>query len=597
MCGIAGEIFFRSGQAVQGRVWSMVSALKHRGPDELSIASTPNGQVGCARLRIVGGDFGRQPFHSVDGAVTVVCNGEIYNSHDLAMMLGRSHSPESDCSVIPELYRQYGDKFLERIRGQFALAVVDWTEQTLILARDRFGKVPLFYKVTDESILFASEVKAILAVSDEKAQLDPVSLVETAVHYGPATDRTCFRSVQAVPPGASLSVDLRKGQYTLRSYWQLGQPAAFNRYPSGTSTAAEFRAKLRMAVERRLQGDGPVGVYVSGGIDSSSIAALLTSIRSSDVTAFSVAFPGTSVDESEYVRDLTAYLNLPLISQTCSGSSAARDLAKTVWHSEVPLTRSAPIPLFQLSASVAKHGFKVVLSGEGADELLRGYPVFEKGMSTVESRASGVQAFLSLLSAAAREEVLDRGIPCVVVRDDEARYALAGYQVTEIETKLMRYLLAAQGDRVSMAHGVEQRYPFLDEEIYDWLIDNGDQNKVGKTLLRHACAADLPSALLHRKKQGYVAPDGDLLRSPIGTILMERLTSEASVEDLGYFSYPHVLAAKTMFSGQPPMCSEFVGVDPIPLLLWVMTTHILHHQHVAPYHPFEISELAYRDMT
>jgi asparagine synthase (glutamine-hydrolysing) len=572
MCGIAGILNLTEGAVPEERLLrSMLGMIRHRGPDQFGIYLGASVALGNARLSIIDLEGGQQPISNEDGTIWVVFNGEIFNYVELkAELEGRGHrfSTHCDTEVIAHAYEEYGAGCLERFNGQFAVAIWNERERSLLLGRDRLGVRPLFYCEKNGRLIFGSEIKAILACPEVERELDPIALDQVFTYWSPQSPRTCFKGIQELPPAHYMVA--RDGAFKIRRYWDLTstfdvERSTFDVRPDRSidDYAAEFRDLLTDAVRIRLRADVPVGAYLSGGLDSSTIAAVVRNLGVSHLDTFSIAFNDPQFDESEHQRRMARFLGTDHQVVQATHADIGRVFPDVVWHTEAPLLRTAPAPMFLLSKLVHERNYKVVLTGEGADEFLGGYDIFKETMvrrfwaRSPESRwrasllrrlypdvgglasASGayLKAFFGqgltetdrsdyshmirwrntrraarffskeLLAAIERDRTMSGGKPW---SPGHRLTGLQQAQVNEITTFLSPYLLSSQGDRVAMAHAVEGRFPFLDVRVVEFCNRLPPTMKLRglreKRLLRRVAAAWLPAEILQRGKRPYRAP-------------------------------------------------------------------------------------------
>ncbi len=579
MCGIAGfsgpDVRQETARPLLDR---MIRTLAHRGPDGFGFHAADRVGLAHARLSIIDLSTGDQPIRNPRGTVWTVFNGEIFNYIELRRELeaeGRVFYTHSDTEVIVHLYDRDGDAFVERLNGQFAIALWDDERQRLVLARDRAGIRPLYLARDGGRLWFASEVKALLAALPQCAQLDPRGLAETFATWSAVEPHTVYRGVESLPPGHLLTRE-QDGRETLRRYWDWTFPDAADtapsRYPlSVEDAAAELRALLIDAVRLQLRADMPVGAYLSGGLDSSGIVAMIRSFTDTPVRTFSVAFEDGEYDESEHQQAMVRHLGTDHSTLRCSRRDIGDAFPRLIRHTETPVLRTAPVPMMLLAGSVRAHGYKVVLTGEGADEVFGGYDLFKEakirrfwarqpdsafrprllerlyrylpnspvrnpafarsffgqGMEhlhrpvfahvprwAISQRALGL--FSTELSAALRAQVGGDFDPLAAVEailptNIGAWSPLAQDQYVEAKSLLSGYLLSSQGDRVAMANSIEGRFPFLDHRVIEFANRLPPSYKIRglteKFLLRRALADLLPEDIAKRTKQPYRAPD------------------------------------------------------------------------------------------
>lgn len=575
----------------------MLRTLGHRGPDAANVMVRERCALACARLSIIDLETGAQPIANEDGSVWTVANGEIFNFVELRVELqglGHRFRTRSDTEVIVHAYEEYGESFVERLNGQFALALWDVRRQRLVLARDRVGIRPLFHALAGGQLLFASEVKAIFAVAPQLATLDEGGLAQVFTFWGTVGQRTVFKGIRSLPAGHLLIVE--DGVERLERYWDWTFAAERGRGDLTMEEAAEgLRALLTDAVRLQLRADVPVGAYLSGGLDSSAIAALASRAGGELPRTFSITFDDPEFDESGFQRQMAAHLGVRHTAMRCSYRDIGNVFPALIRHTETPVMRTAPAPLMLLSQRVRDSGCKVVLTGEGADELFGGYDLFKEGKirrfwarqpqshrrplllsrlypylahSPVAQRHfaqsffgqrlreldhpfyahmprwTTTRAIFRLLSPEFRAE-LERSSPeeelAAELPPGFGSWApLARDQYIEVKTLLEGYLLSSQGDRVSMAHSVEGRVPYLDHRVIEFVNALSASYKLRglreKVLLRRALDGLLPQPILERVKQPYRAPDSRcFFHEGKALPYVEDLTRASNLRRTGYF--------------------------------------------------------------
>ena len=597
MCGIAGSLITdREGPAGHPDLRAMVSTLRHRGPDGCNYFQSWRCALAHSRLSIIDLETGAQPIANEDETVWTVFNGEIFNYIELRtelQSLGHRFRTRSDTEVIVHAYEEFGDRFVGRLSGQFAIALWDVRAERLLLVRDRVGIRPLFYARNKGRLLFASEAKAILAVAPETAELDRRALAQIFTFWGAVGQRSIFEGIRSLPPGCFLSVE--RGTERLERYWDWTFPSAPGRTDLSLDAAAEqLRSLLTDAVREELRADVPVGAYLSGGLDSSGIAALARRAAGS-LQTFSITFDDAEYDESGFQRQAAEYLGVKHSVLHCTHRDIGNAFPALIWHTECPVLRTAAAPLMLLSQHAHDSGFKVVFTGEGADEVFGGYDLFKEAKirrfwapfpesawrdrlfarlypyltrSPVSSRhfsrlffgqrlgeldspfyghltrwsiTRGIFRFFTPemqveLQAAAPEEELAAQLPSGFATWSD----LARDQYIEVKTLLEGYLLSSQGDRVALAHGVESRLPYLDHRIIEFVNALSPRYKLRglreKVLLRKALADVLPEAIIRRNKQPYRAPDSRCFfdgGEPLPYV--KELLSASNLRRTGYF--------------------------------------------------------------
>jgi asparagine synthase (glutamine-hydrolysing) len=600
MCGIAG--YYRLPVAHEQRrplLERMIGTLSHRGPD--GNGTYIDGDVGLAhaRLSIIDVDGGRQPMCNEDGTVWVTFNGEIFNYVELREeLIARGHvfKTKSDTEVIVHLYEERGPDCVHALNGDFAFAIWDQNEQRLVLARDRAGVRPIYYANHYGGIAFASEVKALLEIPGIQADLDPIALDQMFTFWFPLPPRTPFKDISELPP-AHMLIATRQS-ITIRRYWDYTYPDASEDRPVSAAEEArlteEVRALLLDAVRIRLRADVPIGAYLSGGLDSSITTAAIRKFIPDQLRSYSVAFETAEYDESVFQEEMVAALGLNHSVTLCRDEDIAGILPELIQHTERPIMRTAPAPMMLLSRLVREDGTKVVMTGEGADEIFAGYDVFKEakvrrfcaaqptsklrplllrklypymprlqGQSQryLEAFFGGGQAALDdplyshlprfrtssaakgFFSADMRAQIgsydaiadLRDRLPADFTR----WHPLSQAQYLESAYLLPGYILSSQGDRVGMANAVEGRFPFLDHRLIELASRIPPRLKLKglteKHILRNSVKDMLPEGIARRTKQPYRAPESRaFLRSPSGAAVLDHL-SAGNISAAGYF--------------------------------------------------------------
>ena len=634
MCGICGVLNFDSSPADAGLLTEMVSTIRHRGPDEYGIYTDANLGLGHARLSIIDLTGGHQPMQSTDGNLVITFNGEIFNYIELRQELqqrGHRFATASDTEVILHLYQEEGEQCVHRFNGQWAFAIWDRNRQKLFLSRDRIGIRPLFYTQTPRGFLFASEIKALLADSQVSAELDLHALDQIFTFWTTIPPRTAFKNVAQLPPGCSLVVD--QNGLRVKRYWSLAFPPEGGQFAGHEEELANnLRDLLLDATKIRLRSDVPVGAYLSGGIDSTVTTALAASIVGDRLRSFSISFDDSEYDETRFQQEASTFLHTDHSSFVCTPAEIAEAIPQIIWHCEQPILRTAPAPMFLLSRLVRDSGFKVVLTGEGADEVLGGYDIFKEAkirrfwaknlsshlrpllLKRLYPYMDGVQRqSLAYLRHFFRVSETDLASPYFshlprweltarlkLLFSDNVRHQLGNYsafddlaqtlpadfsswcsfnQAEFLETTglLPGYILSSQGDRMAMAHSVEGRFPFLDHRVVDFASRLSPNLKMKalaeKYLLKCACSRDVPRAILKRTKQPYRAPEGKCFFSRGAPEYVDKLLSPHSIQRNGIFDPRAVgILADKFKSGRPVSTKDNMA------LIGVLSTQLLLHQ-------------------
>lgn len=637
MCGIAGMFNRSAKQAVaESDMRQMLSLLRHRGPDEFGILLDREVGLGNARLSIIDLGGGSQPIANEDETLWIVFNGEIFNYVELRPELearGHRFRTSSDTEVIVHLFEEYGTGCFERMNGQWAIAIWDTRQRRLLLARDRLGVRPLFYTQAEDSLIFASEIKSILGDQRVRAEIDPAVVEQIFKFWSPLSPRTVFRGINELPPGHFLMAD--QNSLKIEQYWEnqfpLDGAAASER--SMDETVEEFRALLIDACQVRLRADVPVGAYLSGGLDSSAIASVIRRHTSNKLVTFSIAFTDQKFDESQFQQKMAAHLGTDHHVIKATHADIGHAFPDVIWHTEIPIMRTSPAPMFLLSKLVRQTGFKVVLTGEGADEFLAGYDIFKEAkvrrfwaqqpqskirpllLKRLYPDISGLsQSNLEFLAAFFGEGLTEVDSPWYShsVRwrnnrrtrrflDDSVlaagetqqldqlaaalpanfkRWApLARAQYLEITIFLSQYLLSSQGDRMGMAHSIEGRFPFLDYRLVEFCNALDPRMKLRclreKYLLKRAAQPWLPDIIRERPKRPYRAPVHRSFFNDATPDYVRELLAPAAIKESGLFKAGPIEQLINKIQGGSP-----VGETDDMALAGILSTQLVYQQFV-----------------
>ena len=590
MCGIAGSVWTRPNLAIdQDVLRKMMTALRHRGPDdqgdyqqrcqlEAGNCSAAGVALGFRRLAIIDLQTGNQPLGNEDNSIQIIFNGEIYNYPELRKQLiesGHQFRTQSDTETIVHLYEEEGIDCFQKLNGMFSLAIWDQRKQQLILARDRFGQKPLFYRHENGRLLFASELKSILAVPGVPRQVDPHAVDLYLTYQYIPHPHSILEGISKLPPGHYAVYE--NDQLTVQSYWQLEG----NREIEWDPQEAEQQTVdlLRSSVQLRMQSDVPLGAFLSGGIDSSLIVALMQQESSSPVKTFSIGFPVPEYDETDYARQVARHLGTDH-HEFQVDPDAVEILPQLVWHYDEPFADSSAIPTWYVAQQTREH-VTVALSGDGGDELFAGYPRYQAvrlagwfdRMRPVKHAVAA--KFWKKLPGSARyksplrrwkrfinplhDEPIDRYLEWISIFAPSQRMALYNddfsktlgdvnsrwflesawqpYQdrdpVTAISlADLSSYLacdLMTKVDIATMAHSLECRQPFLDYRLVEFAatlpIELKMRFKRSKLLLQKAFADQLPPQIWKRKKMGFGVPLDHWFRNELNSMAHDLLLS------------------------------------------------------------------------
>ena len=634
MCGVAGVVDFKGKSNSSTTVESMLHAIRYRGPDESGIYHSPHATIGNVRLSIIDVEGGQQPLSDSSGRYWIVFNGEIFNYKELRQGLEKSGSifrTHSDTEVLIQLYALHGKKCLGLLNGQFVFAIWDKAKEELFIARDRVGIRPLFYNITDGIFSFASEIKAIFKLQHIERTLDLKHLSQVYTFWTAITPGTAFKGINELPPG-HYAVFSQNGLKT-EKYWDL-QPGKADRPISLSEALEEFNELLSDAVRLRLRADVEVAAYLSGGLDSTATVAYIKDIEPGVLNTFSIGFAEKDFDETSYQQEAVRYLNTNHKSVICSSQDIADYFPAVVWHSETPLTRTAPTPMYILSKLVRDNGIKVVITGEGSDEMLAGYDIFRETIIRRFWAAQPDSALRPLLlkkiypdiphlrnaspnilkmffgykledvnnpfyshllrwnnsnhikkhfSEGVREAIegsdplsdLEERLPM----DFDRLSPLAKAQWLETTVFMSGYLLSSQGDRMAMANSVEGRYPFLDYRVIEFcnrLPDNLKLNGLNeKFLLKKLMMGRIPESILKRPKQPYRAPISSVFMSKDRPDYVAEVLSEGITRGVGIFDFESISGVLNKIE-KTGSASEMDNM----ILTSVISTHLLHRQFI-----------------
>jgi asparagine synthase (glutamine-hydrolysing) len=642
MCGIAGIVDLHGRQAPPlEALRRMAAAQLHRGPDELGIYRDDRAGLVHTRLSIIDLASGQQPMANEDDTLFIVFNGEIFNYVELReqlLALGHRFRTKSDTEVVVHAFESWGEQAFERFNGQFAIALWDAPKKRLVLARDRLGVRPIHVAEHDGRLYFASEAKAIFAAEASiPRSFDPRGLDDTFTFWAPAARRTPFSAIRELAPG-HLAIVGEGGVLSERAFWRPSYPTTPEEtFKGSVEDAAEaVRAALDEATRLRvLRSDVPVGSYLSGGLDSSLVAAMAIGQRQGKLSTFSLRFDDAEYDETSFQRMMATRLESQHHELVVSRKDIAEAFPDVVEHTERPLLRTAPAPLFLLSRLVQSRGTKVVLTGEGADEMFAGYdlfreakvrrfwakapqstfrplllerlypylarsPVAERAMAkkffgrrledhhlphfSHEPRWHSTGALKRLFSPAMKAELQGRDAKTELLASLPPELAswspLAQGQFLEIATLLSPYILCSQGDRMLMAHSVEGRFPFLDVNVVALAASLPPEHKLKvldeKHVLKRAAKELVAPEILKRAKQPYRAPDALSFVGETPPAWVEEVLSERALVDAGVFD-PTIVRALWTKCARMRDDAQFSNADNMALV-GVLSTQLLHER-------------------
>jgi len=638
MCGIAGIIDFKNNRNSIDMIKSMLRSVSYRGPDECGVYHSQHASMGNVRLSIIDLDSGQQPLSDLTERYWIVYNGEIFNYKELRRELendGYKLRTQSDTEVLVQLYSRYGKECLGKLNGQFAFAIWDNQAKELFIARDRVGIRPLFYNITNGVFSFASEIKSLFQQRSLKRELQAESLAQIYTFWTALTPNTAFKDVYELPPGHHLLFN-RNG-LKIEKYWELDfvkkhEKLSFNDALEG------FNELLSSAVRLRLRADVEVAAYLSGGLDSSATVRYIKDIEPGILYTFSIGFEDKVFDETGYQKEAVKYLNTDHRSIKCSSKDIARYFPDVVWHSETPITRTAPAPMMILSRLVRDNNIKVVITGEGSDEMLAGYNIFREAKirrfwaSQPESSIrplllkklypdiphlrNAPSSMLKMFFGYKLGEINNPFYSHLIrwnnsnhikkhfsseLKDGLRDYSplgllskqlpggfdswdpLARAQWLEATIFMSGYLLSSQGDRMAMANSVEGRYPFLDYRLIEFCAALPEDYKLKglneKFLLKKLMENRIPERIIKRPKQPYRAPVSSVFMAADAPDYVKEMISDEYTKKAGIFNMETLrpIYHKIEKTGTASEMDNMV-------LAAVISTHLLHHQFIENNH-------------
>lgn len=647
MCGIAGIVALSAAAASPSReaLLRMAGSLAHRGPDERGLYRDKRAGLAHARLSIVDLSSGQQPLADTSGTTWIVFNGEIFNYVELReklIALGHRFRTRSDTEVVIHAYRAWGEAAFERMNGQWAVAIWDSLAGRLVLSRDRFGICPLHFCEHAGRLYFASEVKAIFAAEAAVPRaFDPTGIDQTFTLWTVVPPQGVFQGVSEVRPGHVRIYE--NGTVRERAFWKPSYPGVSSSHHEFAGSLDDAVDKVRSALQsatslRIEQADVPVGCYLSGGLDSSLVAMLGRGIAGNRFQTFSLRFDDAEYDETRYQRLVAGATGSEHHEVVVSRNDIADIFPEVIYHTERPILRTAPAPLLLLSRLVRKHGIKVVLTGEGADEMFAGYDLFREGKvrrfwgrqpestrrarllerlypyltrSPVHQQAMARQFFgrdiqaydgpgfahdtrwrttsavKRLFSADMRAETERRNTVSELLARLPAEFSgwgpLAQDQYLEVQTLMSGYLLSSQGDRMLMANSIEGRFPFLDDDVVELANSLPAEYKLRvldeKHVLKRVAKPILPAEVVARKKQPYRAPNALCFIADDAPAYVREALSEAAVREANVFDPKSV--ARLLGKCQARTVDGDLSNSDNMALVGVLSTQLLHQQFIA----------------
>lgn len=586
MCGINGIAFSsKSNRRIDEEILArMRDSVTHRGPDEKGLFVNANVGFGHRRLSIVDVSHGHQPMFNQDKSCVIIYNGEVYNHTDYRRELeakGYEYRTNCDTETILYLYEKYGEKCVEYLRGMFAFAVWNEAKKELFIARDRLGIKPLYY-VSDEqgNLFFASEIKSLLEAKAVKPEINYDVLPDQLANHGTSFDETLYKNIKRLLPGHTLT--WLDGEIEIKKYWEVSFEPKHDE-KSDAEFVEEWSELFKKSVELRLMADVPLGMFLSGGIDSSAICAVMSKMVSEPIKTFSVGFKEREANEFEYARIVSKWFQTEHFEITITPEQFFAELPNLIYHEDEPLGFIASVPLYFVSRLAQKH-VKVVLTGEGSDEILGGYGRYQKALTllnygetyekftpgflrsvvktgvatlpnslnrklerTFLSRKNDIESLyfdnFAIFTKEMQNELLSDETKAKITEENPYKYLNKWFDESDAKDLLDKILYAdtrtylqellMKQDQMSMAASIESRVPFLDHELVEYTAKLPERMKIrkGETkwILREAMKNVLPAEILTRSKMGFPVPVEAWFRNEFKFVIEEFVTSERAL--------------------------------------------------------------------
>jgi asparagine synthase (glutamine-hydrolysing) len=638
MCGITGILNLTEPNKISVDVIAkMAGYLNHRGPNESGIYIDDWIGIAQTRLSIIDLTGGTQPIHNEDKTLWIVFNGEIYNYIELRNRLsisGHKFYTDSDTEIILHLYEEKQENCLQHLNGQFAFTIWDSKKRKIFIARDRVGKKPLFYTFCGNQFIFASEIKAIFANNKVKRELDHKALDQVFTFWTTLPGRTMFKDIKELPAGSYLTI--KENHFSVNQYWDYDF-ALHNELTNYNTNEITSHSKeiLMDSIGIRLRADVPVGCYLSGGLDSSGITTLVKNNFNNQLKTFGIRFEEEDFDEGIYQNEMVSKLLVEHKEILATNKNIGEQVPEVIWHTEIPLLRLSPVPLYMLSKLVNQSGFRVVLTGEGADEIFGGYNIFRETL---------IRAFWAKYpSSVIRPRLLEKLYP-YIFKDARSRASMSSFfkvgidqphnpffshlirwnntarikrffsenitnstqdyvpllelkehlpekfnkwdtlskaQYLEMKIFMSNYLLSSQGDRVAMAHSLEIRMPYLDYRLIEFMGKVPSYLKIRglneKFILKKLYKDILPQSILNRPKHPYRAPiQNSLLNKNLQYV--DYYLSDEKLKSYNLFNHSMVKILIDKLT-KAEKSSEFDNMA----LVGILTTQILNDKFIENY--------------
>jgi len=639
---------------MQATLTRMIGLMRHRGPDASGIYLSGPAGLAHARLSIIDLSGGDQPIHNEDRSIWIVFNGEIFNYPELRKdLIARGHRfyTQTDTEVLVHLYEESGPDLFEQINGQFAFAIWDERNKSLFIGRDRMGIRPLFYYRKEGRLVFGSEIKALFADESVPRNLDTQTLADIFTCWAPLDSKTQFEGICQIPPGHYARFS-ENGRLEVYPYWKLSFQRQCNSTDHSKRSLPEWTEEISSllydAARIRLRADVSVGAYLSGGIDSTYTSALVKQNFNNRLRTFSVSFTDKRFDEAVFQQKAVKALGTDHRTIQCAEKDIGQTFPNVTWHTETPILRTAPAPLYLLSKLVRDNDFKVVLTGEGADEIFAGYNIFREDKVRrfwARNPASVIRPLLlkklypyifaegngkakTFLENFFKKDLLKVDSPVyshmlrwrntaqlksffsndlrvqngsldgfinrfnsLLPPDFRSWEPLSRAQYTESKIFLSNYLLSSQGDRMAMANSVEGRYPFLDHRVVELASQIPSRFRMNglneKFILKNAARNIIPDELIDRPKQPYRAPISRCFFGKGAPDYVDELLSEDSLKKTGYFNPKKVSKLTSKCQRQE---GRILSERENMALVGILSTQLVDHQFIRNFPAYPIQE-------
>ena len=607
MCAIFGYVLLKDNIGSKPDLHTlkrMGEILSHRGPDGEGFFMTDFAGVGFKRLSIVGLENGNQPIFNENKEICIVCNGEIFNYRELReQMSQRGHifKTDSDCEVLVHLYEEYGFDFLDRLNGQFALVIIDISKKLVFGARDQFGIIPLYYTVVNDCILFSSEIKGLLVNDMVEKRVDLTGFDQFLSLPHLVSPRTMFENVKSLSPGHAMLADTQSGKSNVFKYWDVEYPMFDEEYPelSEDYYVEKLDILLNKSINYRSKADVEVGGFLSGGLDSSLISCILGG-NSPGKKLFSIAFNQKGFSETEYQQMVVDKIQASHFKALFNTSDIAQRLERVIYHSEAPVKETYNTATLKLSELARKNGIKVILTGEGADELFAGYPSYRfdkfrklRGNENISEQEKNLRYkvwgdadfkyehdLVNLVNW--KKSLLSDDLISSFDKFDFMNHEVVSHNMIagrdpihqrsyiDLKVRLADHLLSDHSDRMLMANSVEGRFPFLDIDLVKFLSKVPPEYKLKdfteKYILKKLAHKYIPKEIINREKFIFIAPGSTYLLRENYDMISDLLSYE-TIKRQGYFNPDRVELLKKKYLSKDFQINTSIDIDEMIMVI------------------------------